>query len=247
VLGASAEGGTGWRVAECFAHHGAHVFVAARSTDGINRLAAKIGGTAVTCDASLEDDVEKLAKQSAKRTGAIDAAVYAAGQPIAATLVGASRHQLEQSFAVNLFGAFAFLREVAPRMTRGSAISLLSSLSSTHVFPGLAPYGVAKAGLNALVKYAAIEFAPLGVRVNALLPGLIETPMAQSLLSVAREQVMREVPLGQPVQPEEIAAMCLFLCLDAPSITGATIPIDGGNHLRRAPFPGELPQGLFPD
>jgi NAD(P)-dependent dehydrogenase (short-subunit alcohol dehydrogenase family) len=126
-------------------------------------------------------------------------------------------------------------------MAEGGAVTLLSSMSSTHVFPGLAPYGVAKAALNALVRYAAVEFAPSGIRVNGIVPGIIDTPMSERLLSEARAHLTKEIPLGRPVQPEELAAMCLFLTLDAPSVTGALIPIDGGNHLRRSVFPDEMP------
>lgn len=243
VLGASSEGGTGWRIAERFAAEGAHVFVAARSQKGIDQLAAAIGGTAVRCDVTQDDDIARLATCAAARTGQIDAAIYAAGVPIGGSLLSASRRRFESALAVNLTGAFTFLREIVPHMAHGSAVTLISSLSSTHVFHGFAPYGVAKAGLNALVRYAASEFASRGVRVNALIPGLIDTPMAQDLIASAADQLMREVPLGKPVRPEEIAAFCMFLTLDTPSVTGAAIPIDGGNHMTRFAKPDELAAG----
>ena len=240
VLGASNKGGTGWRIAERFAAEGAHVFVAARRKDGIDELAGAIGGTAVLCDATKDDDVARLATCAAARTGQIDAAIYAAGVPIGGSLLAVGRSRIDSALAVNLVGAFLFLREIVPHMVPGGTVTLLSSLSSTHVFHGFAPYGVAKAGLNALVRYAASEFAPRGIRVNAIIPGLIDTPMAQELIESASDELMREVPLGKPVRPEEIAALCMYLALDAPSITGAAIPVDGGNHMTRFSRPDEL-------
>lgn len=241
VLGASAEGGSGWCVSQALAAEGAHVFVAARSQAGIEKLAAEIGGTAIQCDAGKDEDVENLARTAAARTGGIDVAVCPAGKVFPGDIASTRRSDIEKALEINYIGPFSFIRSVTPFMPSGSAITLFSSLSSTHLAPGCVAYACAKGALNTLIRYAAIEFAPKGIRVNGILAGQIDTPLAADFLKVAGECVAKEVPLKKFVQPGELAKMVLFLTLDAVSITGENIFVDNGNHLRRPIFPDEIP------
>ncbi len=93
-------------------------------------------------------------------------------------------------------------------MADGGSVLILTSLSVSRVSPGYAIYGAAKAATENLVRYAAVEFAPLGIRVNAMSPGLIETPMAAAVLAdpEMRRIMYKEIPLGRGVQPDQIAA-----------------------------------------
>jgi NAD(P)-dependent dehydrogenase (short-subunit alcohol dehydrogenase family) len=247
VLGASSEGGTGWRTAEVLAEEGAHVYVAARRLAGVQDLAERIGGTAVRCDAGDPEEVEALAKAAASRTGRIDVGVLAAGQPTTTTIEDTDEQMLLEATRTNYFGAFHFIRFLARHMGEDSSMTLIGSLSSTHIFPGTVAYAAAKGALNTLVRFAAYEYAPRGIRINALLTGFIDTPMGAPLKANPEvfATIMKEVPLGRGVDPRELGRTVLWLATDARSVTGTGIYIDGGNHLRRCAFAEDMPPGAI--
>jgi len=241
ILGASQRGGCGWVAAELLAGEGAHVFVAARRLEKVQELADEIRGTAFRCDAVDEAEVRAFVEAAAARTGRIDIAVAAAGQGAMGSIDETGQDQLDEAFAVNFFGPFHFVRYAARHMERGGSATLFSSITSTHVLPGSVAYSCAKAALNSFVKYAAIEYAERGIRVNALKAGILEGPQARRWRKAGMfDRFLREVPLGQAVEPEELARMILWLATDAKSITGESIYVDGGSHLRRQPFPDEM-------
>lgn len=246
VLGASAEGGSGWCTAEVLASEGAHVFVGARSMEGLEKLAKKIGGTAIKCDAANEKDVENFAKAAAQRNGQIDIAVCCAGSALMGSIAKTSREQIDQMLAVNYIGPFNFIRSVAPRLPENGAITIISSNSSIQVFPGLAAYGSAKGALNTLIRYAALEYADRGIRINGINAGGIETPMAQEVITNAGEYVLKETPLKKFIQPAEFGHLAIYLALEGVSITGDIIAMDNGTHLRRSIMIDDLPDELKP-
>jgi NAD(P)-dependent dehydrogenase (short-subunit alcohol dehydrogenase family) len=247
VLGASSEGGTGWRTAEVFAREGAKVVVAARSRAGIEDLARRIGGVAFQCDAGDEAQVAALADFAAKTYGRIDYAVNAAGLAVPSTVADLDAETLLSSTTVNLFGHLYFLKHMARHTAAGGSLVSIASLSATAVIPGNVIYGVAKAGVVAAIRYAAVEYAPRGIRVNAISPGIIDTPMVESLTSnpAVFSGFLKETPLGHIVSPEEIAKCALWLCVDALSMTGTSTIVDGGMHLRRPPHPDELAENAY--
>lgn len=241
VLGASQRGGSGWTAAELLAAEGATVWVGARRKDKLQELADEIGGFAFQCDASDEAQVEAFVMAAAATTGKIDIVVAAVGQGAAASIDQTGQAQLLESFGVNFFGPFNLVRYAARHMTDGGSATLYSSITSTDVLPGSVAYSCAKAALNTFVKYAAIEYADLGIRVNALKLGILEGPQAQRWRKAGMFDIfMKEVPLGEPVHPAEIARTILFLATEGRSITGESIYLDGGSHLRRQPFPDEM-------
>ncbi|WP_156681297.1 SDR family NAD(P)-dependent oxidoreductase [Sphingomonas profundi] len=241
VLGASQRGGSGWVVAETLAREGADVSVAARRLDKVEELAREIGGTAYRCDAAREPEVRAFVEAVAAKAGHIDLAVAAVGLGSLGLIDETEDDKLQEAFGANFFGPFHFVRHCARHMVEGGSAVLFSSIASTSVFPGSVAYSCAKGALNTFVRYAAVEYAPRRIRVNGLKAGMLEGPHARRWRRAGMfEQLLKEVPLGEPVTPEELAAMIVWLATDARSITGEVIHVDGGNHLRRQLFPEEL-------
>jgi NAD(P)-dependent dehydrogenase (short-subunit alcohol dehydrogenase family) len=244
VLGASAEGGTGWAIAEALAAHGAKVVVGARSFAPLQRLAARIGGTAVACDAGNEAQVKALAKAALDTYGHLDIAVNSAGLPVMTLVSEATQSQLNDAVRVNFFGNVYFVKHMAEAIGSNGSIVLISSMSTTHpVFPHFA-YACAKSASDCLVRYSAIEYGPRNIRVNSILPGPIKSEMSREAFADPRFEAayQREIPLGRVGYPEDFANVVLFLA--GPSyVTGLNLHANGGNQLTRFPYLDELPGG----
>lgn len=244
VLGASAEGGTGWAIAEGLAREGAEVIVASRTMPALERLAGKINGYARACDAASSEDVKALAEFAMDKLGGIDIAVNSAGLPIIGMISQVGSEDLQRSLDVNYLGNVSFVREMADRMSDGGSLVLISSYSAVQpIFPHFA-YACAKAATDCLVRYAALEYGPRGIRINSLQPGPIKSKMAEDLFSApgVEEVYAREIPLGRVGLPEDYADAVVWLAGRA-FVTGLNIPLNGGNQLTRMPRMDELPLG----
>ena len=248
VIGASEERGTGWGIATRFAAEGARTLVAARRLDKLELLADKIGGTAVACDVADEASVLAMVDEIRSTVGSIDLLINSAGQPIPGDFELESA-QIHETIAVDLVGTWNLLRHVPAVINDGGAIVGLTSMVATHVMPGFTAYGAAKAASNALLKSAAVSLAPRGIRVNGILPGMIDTPKIDSFrdISEVMEVFVKEVPLRRIGTPEDMAAAAVWLCQDDCFCTGVLLNVDGGLHLRRTPYPEELPAAVFDD
>lgn len=244
VLGASAEGGTGWGIAEEFAARGAKVVVGARSFEPLKRLADKIGGLAVKCDGGDHDEIAALRDAAVATYGKIDVAVNSAATPTLGLIAEATPELMQQAVQVNLFGMAYFVKLMTEGMNDGGSVILISSLSATHpVFPHFA-YAAAKAGTEAMIKYAAIEYGGRGIRVNGIRIGTVMSEMAGAFYRMpgVSERFIKEIPLGRMGQPEDMADACVWLAGPA-YITGSVLDVSGGNQLHRFPFLDELPGG----
>jgi NAD(P)-dependent dehydrogenase (short-subunit alcohol dehydrogenase family) len=244
VLGCSAEGGTGWAVAEALAKNGAKVVVASRTRTELERLATKIGGTAIACDAGDEAQVKALAKAALDTYGRLDIAVNAAGQPVMSLIADIEQEQLDQAVRVNLFGNFYFVKHMAAAIGSNGSIIIISSISATHPIIPHVGYAAAKAGSDCLVRYAALEYGPKNIRINSILPAAIKSDMAKEAFAMPEFEAIqaREVPLGRVGHPEDFANGVLFLA--GPSyMTGVNWQLNGGNQLTRMPYLDELPGG----
>jgi NAD(P)-dependent dehydrogenase (short-subunit alcohol dehydrogenase family) len=233
VTGAGA--GIGRGIAERLAGAGARVIVA-----DMNRAAAEATATVIRardCQASALclDVADPAAVRTAVRAigsgEAIDIVVNNAGIYPRATMGGLDGAEWDRVMAVNLRGPFELMRSAAGHMSRGSAIVNISSIESLRPSTtGLGHYGASKAGLNALTRAAAVEYGPRGIRVNAVLAGIIATEGSGSTSTAVREAKWgHRTPAGRIGLPEDIAGVVLFLCSPlAGFIHGQCLVVDGG-------------------
>ena len=232
-------GGSGIGEAICvrLASEGAKVAVLDIAGERAERVADQIhadGGDsiAVRVDVSDADAVARAVAQSVERLGPLKLAVNNAG-------IGGARLPLEQipleqwdrTLAVNLSGVFYCLRAEHPHLLAagGGAIVNTASVHSVISSPTGAAYGAAKAGLQALTRSAALAWGRQGIRVNAVGPGFIRTPLTAGVSEEYLADFLAQTPLGRFAEPEDVAATVAFLGSDeAKGITGALYMVDGG-------------------
>lgn len=244
VLGASGEGGTGWGIAKGLAARGARVVVAARTLAPLERLAAKIGGLAVRCDAGDDDQIRALRDAAVKAYGRIDIAVNSAATPTLGLIADATPELMQQAVQVNLFGMTYFVRHMTEAMADGGSIVLISSMSATHPIAPHFAYAAAKAGMESMIRYAALEYGPRNIRVNGIRIATVMSEMAGSFYRMpgVTEAFTREIPLGRLGQPEDMADAVAWLAGPA-FVTGSMLDVSGGHQLTRFPYLHELPGG----
>lgn len=248
VLGASAPGGSGWAIAERFAAGGAKLVVGARTSGPLNELARKTGGIAQVCDVAREEDVAALVARAVTAYGGLDVAVNAAGLPMGGTIAHAPVEDARAAMDVNYFGCLHFIRHSAEAMKNGGSIILFSSLAAAQPMEFVYSYGCAKAATDSLVRYAAAEYGPKGIKVNSILPGPIRSDMASGLWAVPgmEEAYAREIPLGRIGETSDYADAALWLA--GPSfVTGLNLHVSGGNQLMRMPTLSERPEMVGAD
>jgi NAD(P)-dependent dehydrogenase (short-subunit alcohol dehydrogenase family) len=235
-----AANGIGRATALAFAREGASV-VAADVSDRDNRETARLveqaGGRAlaVRCDVTRAGDVEAALGRAAEAFGRLDYAFNNAGveQPVkpAADL---TEEEWDRIAGVDLRGVFLCMKHEIPLMLErgGGAIVNTSSGAGVKGFAGQAAYCAAKFGVVGLTKAAALDYAPSSIRINAVCPGIVETPMMDRFSGgtpEGRERVVAQEPVGRMGRPEEIAAAVLWLCSDAAAfVVGHAMVVDGG-------------------
>ncbi|MFA7441356.1 MAG: SDR family oxidoreductase [Sphingomonadaceae bacterium] len=246
VPGASVEGGTGWVTAQRLASMGGHVTVGARRLERAAILADEIGGTAVACDATMENQVEAIVAEAVRvGQGDLDVAVLAAGEGVSGTIDGIGDAEFERCMALNYTAAVYFVRHVTRRMKPGGGIVLMSSIAATNPWPGYFAYGCAKAALQTLVKYAALEYAERPIRINAVCPGPVATvPGAPEMPQAVSDVIDGAMPLRRRVTPAEVADAVAWLACGATATTGDMVHLDGGMHLGRPSYPAEIKAAL---
>ena len=238
VIGASSPGGLGEATARRLASDGADIVLAGRRIEQLERLARDIGGRAIACDLGDEDSIAALIANS----GRVDVLVNAAGTTMARSIVKLTRDAIEEQFAIHVTANLLLLKHAAPVMPAGASIILFSSLTSRLAGGGLAAYASAKAALDQVVRIAAIEFGPLGIRVNAVAPGFSRTPMTEELLANPHFDALyrRESALGELVTPDQVAATVAHLAARDCFISGEIVQVSGGAQLCRLPGGDEL-------
>jgi NAD(P)-dependent dehydrogenase (short-subunit alcohol dehydrogenase family) len=234
--------GIGRAIAEAFAAAGASVVLASRTESELEAAADALrsrGGTAlvVPTDAADAAQMDALVERTVGELGGLDVMVNNAGvAPFLASFMDTRPDGFEKHFGVN-FWSCVYGTRAAGRvlLEQGSgAVLNLASIDAFMVEPGLTYYGTAKAAIVNLTKSVALEWATRGVRVNAIAPGWIDTPMNQAERQddETERQILAAIPMARWGRPEEIANAALFLCSDAASFTtGETLVVDGGQTL----------------
>jgi len=201
-------------------------------TSGMALLAAPDATLALRCDVSNPDQVREAVAKAAAHFGRIDALVNNAGIAVFKPMLETTLEEWNRILAVNLTGPFLMTQSVAPVMSEGGggAIVNVTSISGLRASTLRAAYGTSKAGLAHLTQQQAVELAALGIRVNAVAPGPVETAMAKAVHSPAiRADYHAAIPLNRYGSERELADAIYFLCSERASyITGQVIAVDGG-------------------
>jgi 3-oxoacyl-[acyl-carrier protein] reductase len=230
--------GLGLAIAERFVAEGARVVLGDVNLEETQVVAKQLGGddvaVAVRCDVTQASDVETLIQTAVERFGSLDIMVNNAGITRDATMRKMTEEQFDQVIAVHLKGTWNGTRLAAAimRENKRGAIINMSSVSGKVGMVGQTNYSAAKAGIVGMTKAAAKELAYLGVRVNAIAPGLIRSAMTEAMPQRIWDSKVAEVPMGRAGEPSEVASVALFLASDLSSyMTGTVMEITGGRHL----------------
>jgi len=240
VLVTGAASGIGRALSEELGRRGTPVVLCDLDASGLDTTRREIDGAAwtLTADITNREDVERMTAEARRLAGPIGGLVNCAGIYPVTPLLDLSVDEWDRVMAVNLRGPFLVTQAVARHVIAaggGGSIVNISSTSSRLARPGIAHYGASKAGLNQLTAVAAVELAPHGIRVNAILPGVIATERVQAT-AVSGDHARAEhaaklarIPLARIGEPAEVVSVALFLLSPESSYcTGALFTADGG-------------------
>ena len=230
--------GLGYAIAERFIEEGARVVLGDLNLEATKAAVEKLGGIdvarAVKCDVTAYADVDALVDAALGEFGRFDIMVNNAGITRDATLRKMTEDEFDQVISVHLKGTWNGLKKAASimREQKSGAIVNMSSISGKVGMIGQTNYSAAKAGIVGMTKAASKELAHLGVRVNAIQPGLIRSAMTEAMPQRIWDSKVAEVPLGRAGEPYEVANVALFLASDLSSyMTGTVLEVTGGRHL----------------
>lgn len=239
VTGASS--GIGRATALAFAREGASVVLVSRDQAALEAVAAEAVGptVVVAADVMATDTPARVVQAAIERFGGIDVLVNAAGIIGTASTDQTQDELFDRMFAINVRAPFRLMREAFPHIkARQGNVVNVSSVNGLRAFAGVAVYCSSKAALDHLTRCAALDWAPHGVRVNCVNPGVTVTNlhrrggMDETRYAAFLERAKETHPLGRPGRAEEIADAVLFVASDrAGWMTGDTIAVDGGRHL----------------
>lgn len=217
---------------------GARVLITGRQKEAVEKAAAASGASGIVSDQSDLADIDKLVSHVEKTFGTVDVLFINAGVASFAPFELVTEAQFDSNVDVNFKGAFFTLQKFLPLLRKGSSVTFLSSINAYTGMPNTSVYAPSKAALNSLMRTAAYELAPRGIRVNAVCPGPINTPIF-SKVGLSDEAIhefsgvmQQRIPLKRFGASEEVAKLVLFLSSDDASfITGGEYVIDGGLNL----------------
>ena len=234
--------GIGRRTAEALLEEGARVVIGDRDDEALAGCARTWDPTrcaTARVDVTAEDEVRVLVEAAVERFGRLDIGVNAAG---IGTLSPIRDHSLDSWRAVVdvcLTGVFLSIKHEIRQMVGqgdGGAVVNIASINARQPGEGMSAYCSAKAGVEMLTKVAALEVAQEGIRVNAISPGFVDTPMTAPTRQAVRDRFIDSIPLGRAGSPGDIARAVLFLAGDEASwVNGETLVVDGGEVYREYP------------
>jgi NAD(P)-dependent dehydrogenase (short-subunit alcohol dehydrogenase family) len=230
-------GGIGLATARRFAEEGAHVVLVDLNDDAGERAAEEVGGTYVRCDVTDPAQVEAMVAEANSTYGSVDVAFNNAGisPPDDDSILDTSLEAWRRVQEVNLTSVFLCCKAVLPYMRaqgRGSIINTASFVAVMGAATSQISYTASKGGVLAMSRELGVQFAREGIRVNALCPGPVDTPLLRELFAKDPERAARRlvhIPMGRFAEATEIANAVLFLASDESSfVTAATFLVDGG-------------------
>ena len=245
ALVTGAASGLGLATARAFAESGASVVLADWNEKDAQSAAQELSNKghktlAVRCDVSDDAQVEAMVKKTVSTFGRLDAAYNNAGvQNVLAETADTTREDYDRVMGVNLRGVWSCMKFELQQMRKQGTGSVVNCSSLGGLVGGAERgiYHAAKHGVIGFTKSAALEYAARGIRINAVCPGLIWTPMADQMVAAGQGEALKtmekSIPMARVGRPEEIADAVLWLCSDAASyVTGQSISVDGGFVMR---------------
>jgi len=228
--------GMGLATAKMLLDGGARVLVTGLSKAGLESAQKEIGKHAIVVpsDARSLTDIDALASRVKAEFDTFDLLSVCAGFSIPTPLENVTAAVYDEMFNLNAKGPFFAVQKLAPLMNRGGSIVLTTSVANVKGLPGQATYGAAKAALRSFARTLAVELLPREIRVNAVTPGPVDTPILgkvfvdKNAVAQVKEKMAGIIPMKRFGTSEEIAKAVLFLAFDATFTTGAEIPVDGG-------------------
>ena len=244
IVVAGAGQGIGRQVSHALAACGANLVCVDNDEDHAAHVAGEVDGVACVADVRERDDIERACAMAIDTFGGLDGIVDIVGMARYMPLVDTGDEDWDWTFGMVLRHAF-LLSQIGGRIMteagNGGAMVFIASVSGITGAPLHAAYGAAKAGLMSLVRSAAVEYGPAGVRVNAVAPGVVWTPRVSQMISEeGRAQQSKNAPLRRVAEPRDIASASLFLMSDlAAYVTGQVLVVDGGVSAK-FPYPLSL-------
>ena len=229
--------GIGLATAQVFIQEGAKVVIVGRNQQSLNEAVQTLGekATAIQADVANLADLDRLYPTIKAQIGNVDVIVVNAGVAAVRPLAQVDEAHYDQIMNINVKGAYFTVQKALPVLNDGASIVLVASVASVTGTPGFSVYSASKAALRSLARTFSAELVERGIRVNAISPGPIETPifgkmeLPPEVAEEMGESILSKVPMKRMGKPEEMASAILFLaCSDSSYVLGAELFADGG-------------------